>query len=68
MTRAEQVKSILNDLKAKGKYHEQIKIEENACDYGYNTIFGPYLDEIVVDVKVEDPYIRSYHQVCSHYA
>ncbi|NXR35146.1 MITD1 protein, partial [Zosterops hypoxanthus] len=45
-----------------GKYHKQIRIEENATGFGYEKIFQEYLTEIVSEVWVEDPYIRQVHQ------
>ncbi|NWZ23841.1 MITD1 protein, partial [Asarcornis scutulata] len=41
-----------------GKYHKQIRIEENATGYSYEKLFQEYLTEIVSEVWVEDPYIR----------
>ncbi|RLW07842.1 hypothetical protein DV515_00003793 [Chloebia gouldiae] len=41
-----------------GKYHKQIRIEENATGFGYEKLFHKYLTEIVSEVWVEDPYIR----------
>ncbi|NXO64029.1 MITD1 protein, partial [Phainopepla nitens] len=45
-----------------GKYHKQIRIEENATGFGYEKLFQEYLTEIVSEVWVEDPYIRQVHQ------
>ena len=63
MTRAERVKELVNKLKAAGKYHDQTKIDANATGFCYKIVFGPYLDETVKEVEVEDPYIRSFHQI-----
>ncbi|NWU66864.1 MITD1 protein, partial [Pterocles burchelli] len=41
-----------------GKYHKQIRIEENATGFSYEKLFQEYLTEIVSEVWVEDPYIR----------
>ncbi|NXK55391.1 MITD1 protein, partial [Chauna torquata] len=41
-----------------GKYHKQIRIEENATGYSYEKLFQEYLTEIVSEVWVEDPYVR----------
>ncbi|NXI05874.1 MITD1 protein, partial [Pachycephala philippinensis] len=46
-----------------GKYHKQIRIEENATGFGYEKLFQEYLTEIVSEVWVEDPYIRQIHQL-----
>ncbi|CAK8683623.1 MIT domain-containing protein 1-like [Clavelina lepadiformis] len=63
MTRAEQVKDAVQKLKESGKYHEQMKIEENSTGFGYSKVFGPYVDEYITEVHVEDAYIRSFHQI-----
>lgn len=47
-----------------GKYHKQIKIEENATGFSYESLFREYLNETVTEVWIEDPYIRHTHQVC----
>ncbi|NXT29382.1 MITD1 protein, partial [Syrrhaptes paradoxus] len=46
-----------------GKYHKQIRIEENATGFSYEKLFQEYLTEIVSEVWVEDPYIRQIHQL-----
>lgn len=50
-----------------GKYHKQIKIEEDATGFGYETLFQEYLTETVTEVWIEDPYIRQTHQVSEMY-
>lgn len=63
MNRAEQIKIHVNQLKEDGKYHEQIRILENATGYSYEALFKPYMDEGLTEVWVEDPYIRHIHQL-----
>ncbi|KAM5252660.1 MIT domain-containing protein 1 isoform 2-T2 [Hipposideros larvatus] len=46
-----------------GKYHKQIKIEENATGFSYESLFQEYLNETVTEVWIEDPYIRHTHQL-----
>lgn len=46
-----------------GKYHEQIKISEDATGYSYESLFKPYISSALTEVWVEDPYIRHTHQV-----
>lgn len=46
-----------------GKYHEQIKIAEDATGYSYEALFKPYISSLLTEVWVEDPYIRHIHQV-----
>ncbi|NXM24109.1 MITD1 protein, partial [Oxyruncus cristatus] len=62
MTRAEDIKKHIEKEKQDGKYHKQIRIEENATGFGYEKLFHEYLTEIVSEVWVEDPYIRLVHQ------
>ncbi|KAM6098092.1 MIT domain-containing protein 1 isoform 9-T10 [Theristicus caerulescens] len=63
MTRAEDIKKHIEKEKEDGKYHKQIRIEENATGFGYEKLFQEYLTEIVSEVWVEDPYIRHVHQL-----
>ncbi|XP_078078036.1 MIT domain-containing protein 1 isoform X3 [Mustelus asterias] len=63
MNRAEQIKKYLDKQKEEGKYHEQIKIPEDATGFSYEKLFKPYLDPFVTEVWVEDPYIRHVHQL-----
>ncbi|XP_041699591.1 MIT domain-containing protein 1 [Coregonus clupeaformis] len=44
-----------------GKYHEQIRIAEDATGYGYEALFIPYSTEGLTEVWVEDPYVRHIH-------
>jgi hypothetical protein len=63
LERATKLKEFVQEKKKTGEYHEQIKIKSGEVGYGYARIFGPYLDKSVVEVVVEDPYIRSVHQI-----
>ena len=63
LDRSEKVQEIVNNEKEKGKYHEHIKIEANSTGNSYNALFGRFLDEKVVSVTLEDPYIRAHHQI-----
>nr|XP_036850523.1 MIT domain-containing protein 1 isoform X3 [Manis javanica] len=62
MDRAENIKKYLDQEKEDGRYHKQIKIEENATGFGYESLFQEYLNEWVTEVWIEDPYIRHTHQ------
>ncbi|TKC41881.1 hypothetical protein EI555_011394 [Monodon monoceros] len=62
MDRAENIKKYLDQEKEAGKYHKQIKIEENATGFSYESLFQEYLNETVTEVWIEDPYIRHTHQ------
>nr|XP_006203943.1 MIT domain-containing protein 1 isoform X1 [Vicugna pacos] len=63
MDRAENIKKYLDQEKEAGKYHKQIKIEENATGFSYESLFQEYLNETVTEVWIEDPYIRHTHQL-----
>ncbi|XP_028656454.1 MIT domain-containing protein 1 [Erpetoichthys calabaricus] len=63
MNRAELIKKRVNQDKEEGKYHEQIKIKENDTGYSFERVFKPYISENLTEVYVEDPYIRSIHQL-----
>lgn len=62
MDRGEEIKRKVQKLKDDGKYHEQISISSNSTGYGYETVLGRFLDDEVVEVEVQDPYIRIHHQ------
>ncbi|OXB75146.1 UNVERIFIED_CONTAM: hypothetical protein H355_009720 [Colinus virginianus] len=47
MTRAEDIKKHIEKEKQDGKYHKQIRIEENATGFSYEKLFREYLTEIV---------------------
>ncbi|XP_015278029.1 PREDICTED: MIT domain-containing protein 1 isoform X2 [Gekko japonicus] len=63
VSRAEAIKKCLQREKEDGKYHKQIKIEENTKGFSYEKLFQEYLNETVTEVWVEDPYIRQVHQL-----
>ncbi|XP_025320130.3 MIT domain-containing protein 1 isoform X2 [Canis lupus dingo] len=63
MDKAEIVKKYLDQEKEDGKYHMQIKIEENATGFSYESLFQQYLNETVTEVWIQDPYIRQIHQL-----
>ncbi|XP_030642624.1 MIT domain-containing protein 1 [Chanos chanos] len=63
MARAEQIKEHVNRAKEEGKYHEQIRISNNATGYSFETLFRPYTQDGLTEVWVEDPYVRHVHQL-----
>ncbi|KAG1710465.1 MIT domain-containing protein 1 [Nymphon striatum] len=66
MDRAEKVKVQVDKEKDSGKYHEEIQIENDATGYDYEKLFKRLLDDAVIFVQVEDPYIMSNHQIVIH--
>ncbi|XP_056011498.1 MIT domain-containing protein 1-like isoform X2 [Ostrea edulis] len=63
MQRAEELKKFVNEERTAGKQHEQIQIENNATGYSYSRLFSRFLNQFVTNIEVEDPYIRSNHQI-----
>lgn len=53
----------VSPLLSDGKYHEQIRIAEDATGHSYETLFKPYISSSLTEVWVQDPYIRHTHQV-----
>ena len=47
--------------------HEQIHIENNSTGHDYHTVFSRCVDHRLTAVEIEDPYIRSHHQVTDHW-
>jgi hypothetical protein len=67
MARAEKVKKHIEELKEKGSYRERIQVSEGACGFSYQSVLSRFLDEDVTCVEIDDPYIRSPHQVWNLY-
>ncbi|XP_005097567.1 MIT domain-containing protein 1 [Aplysia californica] len=63
LARAEELKVFVKEEKEASKQHEQIHIEPDTTGHSYDSLFGRYLNQHVTAVEVEDPYIRSHHQV-----
>jgi hypothetical protein len=63
MCRAEKVKKHIEQLKSAGTYREQIQVSEDAIGFSYKSVFARFLDDTVQNVEIDDPYIRSAHQV-----
>lgn len=62
MTRAEQLKKLLSTV-VQGAVVKQIIIREGDTGYGYETVFGKYLNNDVTMVQLEEPYIREHYQI-----
>lgn len=67
MNRGEAIKKLILQQKEAGQFHEQVHIENNSTGHSYKTLFGRFLDDEVQYVSVEDPYIRSFHQVSQNF-
>ncbi|XP_050355708.1 MIT domain-containing protein 1-like [Nymphalis io] len=63
MNRAEAIKKLVLKQKETGQFHEQVHIENNSTGHSYKKLFGRFLDEEIQYVIVEDPYVRSFHQI-----
>lgn len=60
----ERASSIVNSLNPDGENIATFHIEEGAIGFGYDRIFGPYLnDPNITEVIVEEPYIMAEHQI-----
>lgn len=63
MDRAERIQNLIAEKKSIGQYREHMKIENGSTGHDYNSLFGRFLDVTVTQIQIEDPYIRSAHQV-----
>ncbi|XP_033111217.1 MIT domain-containing protein 1-like [Anneissia japonica] len=63
MSRAEELKKIVEEQKKAGKFHEEIQIDDDSTGHSYEHTFGRFLDKSVHRVEVDDPYIRINHQI-----
>lgn len=63
MDRAEQLKSFVTEAKNASGTHEQIQIEDNATGFGMEKLFSRFMTEFLTEIEIEDPYIRSHHQI-----
>ncbi|XP_047003135.1 MIT domain-containing protein 1-like [Schistocerca americana] len=62
MQRAEKLKKHIETQKDAGSFHEQVVIDNDSRGHSYKSVFGRFLDADVTGVRVEDPYIRTFHQ------
>ncbi|XP_059151845.1 MIT domain-containing protein 1-like isoform X2 [Physella acuta] len=63
LARGEELKVFVKEEKEASKQHLQIHIEPNSTGHSYENLFGQYLNKFVTCVEVDDPYIRSHHQI-----
>ena len=63
MQRAEKLQALIEDEKRRGQFHEQVRIEPGSTGHSYERLFGRFLTPEVLEMTVEDPYVRSHHQV-----
>uniref|UniRef100_A0A5K3FL38 MIT domain-containing protein n=1 Tax=Mesocestoides corti TaxID=53468 RepID=A0A5K3FL38_MESCO len=64
ITRAEEIKNLIQQKKRDGRYHEHIVINENDTGYGYRKLFSRFLDDgTVTSVCIDDPFIRNSFQI-----
>ncbi|XP_065051103.1 MIT domain-containing protein 1-like [Rhopilema esculentum] len=63
MNRAEQLKEFVSNQKEVGKYHEKIELEAGQRGCSYSRLFSKYIDEKLTTVRIQDPYIRTHHQI-----
>lgn len=65
MDRAEQLKTFVSETKKASGTHEQIQIEDGATGFGMERLFSRFITEFLTEIEIEDPYIRSHHQICN---
>ena len=63
MKRAEQLKEFVQNQKQVGRFHEKIEIKSGQRGCSYSRLFSKYIDEKLTKVTINDPYIRSHHQI-----
>jgi hypothetical protein len=61
--RAEQLKDDVLKWSSRGEIKDKICILEGAKNYGYERIFGKYLNEDVKEILIEEPYVKEHYQV-----
>ncbi|XP_045778638.1 MIT domain-containing protein 1-like isoform X3 [Maniola jurtina] len=57
------IKELIQERKQMGNYREQVHIKKDSTGHGYRNLFGRFLDKDVEYVLIEDPYIRTFHQL-----
>jgi hypothetical protein len=63
MDAAEKLKLSVKMWGSKGEIRDRIHITEGATNFGYDTIFGKYLDDEVREILIEEPYIKDHYQL-----
>lgn len=63
LSRGEKIKPLVLSQSKTEKYHEKIEIKDGERGYCYKKIFGNCLTGNVTEVRVEDPYVRTNHQI-----
>lgn len=63
MTRAEQIKANISEQRVRGAIVDKIHIIANGTGFGYESLFGKYLNESIKEISLEEPYLREYYQV-----
>lgn len=61
LSRGEKIKPLVQSKVE--KYHEKIEIKDGERGYSYKEIFAKCLSGNITEVRVEDPYIRTTHQI-----
>lgn len=49
--RAEEISAEIEDMKRAGNFHEQIKLEGGSTGNSYQSLFGRFLDDDVIEVR-----------------
>lgn len=62
---AEKLKKSVQSWGSRGEIRDKIHITEGATNFGYERIFGKYLNDEVDEILLEEPYLKDYYQLCN---
>lgn len=65
MAQAEKLKLSIQNWGSRGEIRDRIHITDGATGYGYDRIFGKYLNEDVEEILIEEPYLKDHYQLCN---
>uniref|UniRef100_A0A6B2E4Q0 MIT domain-containing protein n=1 Tax=Phlebotomus kandelakii TaxID=1109342 RepID=A0A6B2E4Q0_9DIPT len=61
--RAKALKNSFPKTSLKGELKDKIHIVEDSRGHSYQSLFGKYLNDVVTEILVEEPYLREYFQL-----
>lgn len=63
LKRAELIKTEIQSWSSRGEIKDKICILEGATNFGYERIFGKYMNDDVKEILIEEPYVKEFYQV-----
>lgn len=63
MEQAEKLKKSVQSWGSRGEIRDRIHVTEGATNFGYDRIFGKYLNEDVGEILLEEPYLKDFYQL-----